>query len=113
MQVERCGRPGPPGSTAVVELGLDPVEPFSVRFDDPPREAVVEQQPALAARERPGDVLAHLEQPLLFVEQMSRPADAPVLPRPAGPPTPEEAARLTAVAAEHGIEILGPPGMRP
>jgi quercetin dioxygenase-like cupin family protein len=48
-----------------------------------------------------------------FVEAVSQPADAPVLPEPAGPPTPEQAARLTAVAAEHGIEILGPPGMRP
>jgi uncharacterized RmlC-like cupin family protein len=48
-----------------------------------------------------------------FVERMSVPADAPVLPEPAGPPTPEQAAQLAAVAAEHGIEILGPPGARP
>jgi hypothetical protein len=31
----------------------------------------------------------------------------------AGPPDPEEAARLAAVALEYGIEILGPPGARP
>jgi hypothetical protein len=36
-----------------------------------------------------------------------------VLPTPAGPPTPEQAAQLSAIAAEHGIEILGPPGARP
>jgi quercetin dioxygenase-like cupin family protein len=48
-----------------------------------------------------------------FVEKVSVPADAPVLPSPAGPPTPEQAERLTAAAAEHGIEILGPPGTRP
>ena len=48
-----------------------------------------------------------------FVEEMSVPADAPVLPQPAGPPTPEQAEHLATVAAEHGIEILGPPGTRP
>jgi hypothetical protein len=48
-----------------------------------------------------------------FVEAMSRPAGAEGLPEPAGPPTPEQAAQLTRVAAEHGIEILGPPGARP
>jgi hypothetical protein len=48
-----------------------------------------------------------------FVEAVSRPADAAVLPEPAAPPTPEQAAQLAAIAAEHGIEILGPPGMRP
>jgi quercetin dioxygenase-like cupin family protein len=48
-----------------------------------------------------------------FVEAVSRPADAPVPPPPAGPPTPEQAAQVAAVAAEHGIELLGPPGTRP
>ncbi|HEY1275674.1 MAG TPA: quercetin 2,3-dioxygenase [Thermoleophilaceae bacterium] len=48
-----------------------------------------------------------------FVETLSVPAAAPVLPQPAGPPTPEQTAHLAAVAAEHGIEILGPPGTRP
>ena len=48
-----------------------------------------------------------------FVERTSRPAAAPVLPPPAAPPTAEQAAQLAAIAAEHGIEILGPPGARP
>jgi quercetin dioxygenase-like cupin family protein len=47
-----------------------------------------------------------------FVEAVSRPADAAVLPQPAQP-TPEQAAHVAAVAAEHGIELLGPPGARP
>jgi quercetin dioxygenase-like cupin family protein len=44
-----------------------------------------------------------------FVRAMSEPAQTPTLP-PASvqPPGPEE---LTAVAAEYGIEILGPPGI--
>lgn len=43
-----------------------------------------------------------------FVEELSRPAAANVVP-PAldGPPAPEEIERLVAVAARHGIEILG------
>jgi quercetin dioxygenase-like cupin family protein len=41
-----------------------------------------------------------------FVEQMSVPGDGPAPPAP-------DVERLTAVAAEHGIEILGPPGARP
>jgi quercetin dioxygenase-like cupin family protein len=48
-----------------------------------------------------------------FVEEMSVPADAPVLPEHAGPPTPEQAEHLATVAGAHGIEILGPPGARP
>ena len=44
-----------------------------------------------------------------FIRAMSEPAQALTLP-PASvqPPTPEE---LTAVAAEYGMEILGPPGI--
>lgn len=44
-----------------------------------------------------------------FVRAMSEPAEALTLP-PASvqPPSPE---RMTAVAAEYGIEILGPPGI--
>jgi quercetin dioxygenase-like cupin family protein len=42
-----------------------------------------------------------------FVEKMSVPADGPAPPEPARPE------RLAAVAAQHGIEILGPPGARP
>jgi quercetin dioxygenase-like cupin family protein len=48
-----------------------------------------------------------------FVEEMSVIAGAAELPAPAGPPSPEQARRLTDVAATHGIEILGPPGLRP
>jgi hypothetical protein len=47
-----------------------------------------------------------------FVAELSRPADAPVLPD-TGPPGPEEVARLSAAARAYGIEILGPPGARP
>ena len=45
-----------------------------------------------------------------FVRAMSEPAQGLTLP-PASvrPPDPE---RMTAVAAEYGIEILGPPGIR-
>ena len=44
-----------------------------------------------------------------FIRAMSEPAQALTLP-PASvePPSPE---RMTAVAAEYGIEILGPPGI--
>jgi mannose-6-phosphate isomerase-like protein (cupin superfamily) len=44
-----------------------------------------------------------------FVRSFSRPAEAPRLPAPAGPPTPEQVAALAAAAAEHGIELVGPP----
>jgi hypothetical protein len=46
-----------------------------------------------------------------FVAATARPADSLTLP-----PPPESAAdleRLAAVAAEHGIELLGPPGALP
>ena len=46
-----------------------------------------------------------------FVERVSIPSDAAELPAPAGPPTADQAAHLAQVAAEHGIEILGPPGL--
>lgn len=48
-----------------------------------------------------------------FVERTSVPATSAELPPLMSPPTPEQAAQLGAVAAEHGIEILGPPGLRP
>jgi quercetin dioxygenase-like cupin family protein len=38
--------------------------------------------------------------------------DAVSQPEPSEP-TPEQAAHVAAVAAEHGIELLGPPGARP
>ncbi len=44
-----------------------------------------------------------------FVRAMSRPAQGPGLPEPAGNPSPEAIQSLTAVAAQHGIEIVGPP----
>lgn len=44
-----------------------------------------------------------------FVRAMSRPAQRPGLPEPAGDPSPEAIQTLTAVAARHGIEIVGPP----
>lgn len=48
-----------------------------------------------------------------FVEAVSVEADDDCLPEPAGPPTPEQVARLTVAAADHGIELIGPPGARP
>ena len=49
-----------------------------------------------------------------FVRAAGRPAAAPTLPPPAtGPPGDDEVARVIAIAAEHGIEVLGPPGMLP
>jgi quercetin dioxygenase-like cupin family protein len=49
-----------------------------------------------------------------FVLAASQPAHAPVLPPPPpAPPTDDEMAALGALALEHGIELLGPPGMLP
>jgi quercetin dioxygenase-like cupin family protein len=48
-----------------------------------------------------------------FVVAASRRAPRPELPPPHGPPTDEEVAAVTALAAEHGIELLGPPGALP
>jgi quercetin dioxygenase-like cupin family protein len=44
-----------------------------------------------------------------FLRDMSEPATALILP-PDGAPAPDPA-RLAAVAAEYGVEILGPPGL--
>jgi mannose-6-phosphate isomerase-like protein (cupin superfamily) len=44
-----------------------------------------------------------------FVRALSRAAERPELPTPEGPPTPEQAEALAAVAREHGIEFVGPP----
>jgi quercetin dioxygenase-like cupin family protein len=44
-----------------------------------------------------------------FVRAMSRPAQGDELPAPAGPPTPDQAAALAGLAAEHGVELVGPP----
>src|SRR5262245_51538540 len=44
-----------------------------------------------------------------FVRAVSRPAQRPELPEPAGPPSAEAIAVLEAAAAKHGIELVGPP----
>jgi quercetin dioxygenase-like cupin family protein len=44
-----------------------------------------------------------------FVVAVSRPAERIELPPPEGPPSPEMFAKLTKVAATHGIEFCGPP----
>lgn len=41
-----------------------------------------------------------------FVHAVSRPAEHDGLPEPSGPPTPEQAAALTELAARHGIEFV-------
>jgi quercetin dioxygenase-like cupin family protein len=44
-----------------------------------------------------------------LVRSVSRRAEAPDLPQPAGPPTPEQADALAAACREYGIELVGPP----
>jgi mannose-6-phosphate isomerase-like protein (cupin superfamily) len=44
-----------------------------------------------------------------FVRALSRPAERPELPTPAGVPSAEMIQILTATAAKYGIEIVGPP----
>ena len=44
-----------------------------------------------------------------FVRAMSRPAERPDLPEPAGAPSAEAIQALTATAAKYGIEFVGPP----
>jgi quercetin dioxygenase-like cupin family protein len=44
-----------------------------------------------------------------FVRAVSRPAERPELPPPAGPPSAEAIQALKAAAAKHGIELVGPP----
>jgi hypothetical protein len=44
-----------------------------------------------------------------LVRSVSRRAEAPGLPQPAGPPTPEQADALAAACREYGIELVGPP----
>lgn len=49
-----------------------------------------------------------------FVLAASRPAESASLPPPPpGPPSEDEIAAITTLAAEHGIELLGPPGALP
>lgn len=55
----------------------------------------------------PGDFAA-------FVRAASRPAASHELPpAPSGPPSEDEIAAITALALEHEIELLGPPGALP
>jgi quercetin dioxygenase-like cupin family protein len=44
-----------------------------------------------------------------FVRAMSRTAEGPGLPERSAPPTAEQQAALAAVAAAHGIALVGPP----
>jgi len=44
-----------------------------------------------------------------FVRALGRPAERPELPELAGPPSPDVLQGLIAIAAKHGIEIVGPP----
>jgi quercetin dioxygenase-like cupin family protein len=44
-----------------------------------------------------------------FVRAMSRPAERPTLPEPTGAPSPDAIQALTAAAAQHGIQFVGPP----
>jgi quercetin dioxygenase-like cupin family protein len=44
-----------------------------------------------------------------FVRAVSRPAERPELPPPAGPPSADAVQALKAAAAKHGIELVGPP----
>jgi len=44
-----------------------------------------------------------------FVRAVSRPAERPELPVPAGPPSAEAIQALRDAAAKHGIELVGPP----
>ena len=44
-----------------------------------------------------------------FVRAVSRPAQRPELPEPAGPPSADAIQALRAAAARHGIELVGPP----
>ena len=44
-----------------------------------------------------------------FVRAFARTAERDGLPDPSGPPTPEQAQALAAVALQHGIELVGPP----
>jgi quercetin dioxygenase-like cupin family protein len=44
-----------------------------------------------------------------FVRAMSRPAERPELPAPAGPPSADAVQALRTAAARYGIELVGPP----
>lgn len=44
-----------------------------------------------------------------FVRAVSRPAERPELPEPAGPPSADAIQAMRAAAAKYGIEIVGPP----
>jgi mannose-6-phosphate isomerase-like protein (cupin superfamily) len=48
-----------------------------------------------------------------FVVAASQPAEQAELPTPHGPPSQEQIATVAALAAQHHIELLGPPGALP
>jgi quercetin dioxygenase-like cupin family protein len=49
-----------------------------------------------------------------YVRAIGRPAESATLPPPLeGPPSPDELAAVARIAAEYGIELIGPPGMLP
>lgn len=48
-----------------------------------------------------------------FLLAVARPAEEARIPDVAPPPTPEDAERLATLAAESGMDLLGPPGARP
>jgi quercetin dioxygenase-like cupin family protein len=86
------------GSTATLRAGESAVAPrgvshrFVVTSDSEARWLVLTTPGRFAA----------------FVDEVARPAEAPVLPPAAGPPSPEQVEHLVSVAARHGIEILAP-----
>jgi quercetin dioxygenase-like cupin family protein len=85
--------------TVVLEAGRSAAAPLGV----PHAYAVTSETPARwLAVTTPGRFDA-------FVASLVRPAETDGLPTPSGPPSEREQAQLAALAAEHGIVILGPP----
>ncbi len=44
-----------------------------------------------------------------LVRALGRPATRPGLPKPSGPPTPEQAEALAEACRRHGVDLVGPP----
>jgi quercetin dioxygenase-like cupin family protein len=87
------------GDTLVLRAGRSAAAPLGV----PHAYAVTSETPArwlaVTTPGRFGD----------FVAAVARPAETDGLPERSGPPSDEQLAWLTDVAAAHGIEIIGPP----
>jgi quercetin dioxygenase-like cupin family protein len=79
-----------PGEAATAPPGL----PHTYRAEEPTISLVITNSGSFAS----------------FLRAAGRPAERPELPVLDGPP---DAERLARVAADHSIEILGPPGMLP